>query len=276
MATKLKKRKIPKAQRSRTPETAKKRAQEYINKQRALEQQRIQNVLAKPHKLSMSFNLQEVQKRLKDFHEAHGITPGQHDRQIFTPEYVVIDAYDQQDLIIALKMQQVNCENWLVGVDSHFYNYETEEVLTVPFQAKLEGLTYAEIMEEAKVHVEREGGFKTRWRGIEDELNSHYKTYKERDLKSFTLIRSQMKIIGECYFATYKLYQEYLVMIGLRKQGLLMDVLMEQTQTLIDNGDLDHQFQPVKEGTTALPVDAFEYLVKDQQQSLNIIGTVAA
>lgn len=277
MATKLKKRKIPKAQRSRKRVSQEQQLATYIERQEAAEEKRIQAMLSKSFVLKMDFCIEDVRKRLMAFCVENGMDPAAKDKTVFFPESVVIEAYNQDNLIIALKMQQVTCKNWLIGVDTHLYNYDTEEVITVPYQILLDGMTYGEVTNGSKhAKLERKGGFKTRWQGLEKELNDHYAEYKDRDLRKFKIIRTQVRMAGECYFVNYKMYQEYLFMQGLRSEGVLIEALNQLTKVEVEKGKLDYQLQPISEGLTTIPTNAFAPLLKEQSAaSFNLQKMIA-
>lgn len=284
MKTKPKARKLTKAQRSRGPNHAMEvvakfeKQQELAAQARIQEEQaRIQAILDTPHTFSMEFILERVKEKLQAFHDQHGLTLDTQDKGIFIPESVVIDAYNQDDLIIALKLQQVTCMDWLVGVDTHLYNRETDEVLTVPFQVRLDGLTYLEVNHGAKVSVERKGGFKTRWKGLEKELNNHYKEYDDHDLTGFKIVQTQIKIVGDCHFINYSMYKENLFLRGLRSEGVLIQFLEDLTKTQVKSGELDYQLQPIDKEKTAIPVGAFAALVEEAKlQNTHTRKSIAA
>lgn len=284
MKTKPKARKLTKSQRSRGPNHAMEIAAKFVKQQQLAEQKRIQEeqeriqaILDTPHTFSMEFILERVKEKLQAFHDQHGLTLDKQDKGIFIPESVVIDAYHQDDLIIALKLQQVNCMDWLVGVDTHLYNRETDEVLTVPFQVRLEGLTYLEVNQGAKVSIERKGGFKTRWKGLEKELNDHYKEYDDHDLTGFEIVQTQIKIVGDCYFVNYAMYKENLFLRGLRDHDALISFMEDITKTQVENGELDYQLQPIDKEKTAIPVGAFAALVEEAKlQNTHTRKSIAA
>ena len=270
MKTKSKTRKLSKSQCSRKPVSQEVQLQNYIKSQQSLEQKRIQAILDKPHTLSMEFILEDVVERLHAFSMSK---PEHKNEDIYIPESVVIDAYNQQDLIIALKMQQVDCENWLVGIDTHFYNLEKDQALTLPLQVQLNGLNYTELNLGAEVMVARESGISTQWKGLHTELNDSYKEY---DLSGFELCKTQVKIIASCYFKNYKMYQEYLLMTGLRSQNALIPLLDQMANDMVLNKALDEDFQPADKNLTAIPADAFKLLAQGKEQSDSIFLMAAS
>lgn len=278
MKTKSKVRKIPKAQRSRKPVHKNQQFATYVAKQEAAEQKRTEALLAKPVTLSMVFVAEHVQKQLKQFCEKQNLDAASQEKGVFFPESVVIDAYGQNDMIIALKMQQVTCTEWQVEAETHLYNDDTEEFVTVPYAIGLSGITYGELTSGSKVTVPRKGGFKTRWQGLKKELDDGYDEYKERDLTNFRVIQTHVCFIGECYFVNYKMYQEFLFMRGLRDQGVLIESLESLTKIEVEKGKLDYQLQPVKGAmTTAIPVKAFEGVIKESRsQAFSIKKAITA
>lgn len=261
MKIKPKKRKLPQARKTRkapirTEQVTEKLGLdtfERVTREALLEKERA--IQETPHKLSMTFVLDDVKDKLNDFHITHGFDLAKMDKSIFIPESVVIDAYNQHDLIIAQKMQQVNCQDWLVGVDTHLFNFETEEVKTIPFQAKLEGLSYGEINMGAKVQVPREGGFKTRWKGLEAELNAEYKSH---NLTGFKIVRTEIQVIGECYFKSSHAYKEFQFFKALAEKGELIAFLDSMNKQLQDEGFLNEHFQPKSPDFTGIPKLTFE------------------
>lgn len=240
-------------------------------KVKQIEKEKELNLLRQPYKLDMVFSFEKSQDMMNQFFINHGFEINQ--AGIFLPESVVINAYNQGDLIIALKMQQVKCENWLVGVDTHCYNYDTGEVVTIPFQAKIEGMNYIEIFSPMPAMVNRGAGIKTRWKGLEDELNDAYAEYGDR---GFTVIRTEMKFIGECYFLSQSLYEEFIFMRNAKElpakggdeKGNLLDFVFKTlTADLIKKGILDKNLQPINKNETSIPVNVLDYFYSNDEYS---------
>lgn len=119
------------------------------------------------HTLDMTFTIDEVNNSVDKWRAENNIADGE-----LTPKSVVYDVY-HGDLIICLKNLLIPLEQaWFLGVDSHYFNYETEEVLTIPFQFQMPVMSFEEFRFGSDlVKMDRGNGLKTRWKGINDELN---------------------------------------------------------------------------------------------------------
>ena len=136
-----------------------------------------------------------------------------------TPKHVVYDVY-HGNLIIALNNRLIPLEQeWFLGVDSHYFNYETEEVLTVPFQFNTPLMSFDEFrFGSTTVKMPRGSGIYTRWKGINDELNelllSEVPVGFER-IRSDALMRVTTKfnnVADYIYFKEAKIARELLNM----------------------------------------------------------------
>ena len=137
----------------------------------------------KMHMLEMIFNIDEVNDSIDNWREKHGMAEKEN-----TPKHVVYEVY-HGDLIICLKNLLIPLEQeWFLGVDSHYFNYETEEVLTVPFQFQMPLMSFEEFRFGSEfIKIDRGHGMKTRWKGIKEELN---KLLEEDVPQGFERIRS--------------------------------------------------------------------------------------
>ena len=155
----------------------------------------------KMHMLEMSFNIDEVNDSIDNWREKHGMAEKEN-----TPKHVVYDVY-RGDLIICLKNLLIPLEQeWFLGVDSHYFNYETEEVLTVPFQFQMPLMSFEEFRFGSEfIKIDRGHGMKTRWKGINDELN---KLLEEEVPQGFERIRSDalLRVITKFNNVTDYLY----------------------------------------------------------------------
>ena len=119
------------------------------------------------HTLEMTFCVDDVNEHVDEWHEANGSA----DKDL-APESVAYEVY-HGDLIICLKNLLIpSDQEWFFGVDSHFYNYATDEVLTVPVQFQMPLMSFEGFRFGGDVAIDRGHGLKTRWKGINDELNS--------------------------------------------------------------------------------------------------------
>ena len=137
----------------------------------------------KMHTLEMTFNIDEVNDSIDNWRASNGLVEKEH-----TPKHVVYEVY-HGDLIICLKNLLIPLEQeWFLGVDSHYFNHETEDVLTVPFQFQMPLMSFEEFRFGSElIKVDRGHGMKTRWKGINEELN---KLLEEEVPLGFERIRS--------------------------------------------------------------------------------------
>lgn len=119
------------------------------------------------HTLDMTFTIDEVNRSVDKWLAENNMV----EREA-TPKHIVYDVY-KGDLIIALNNRLIPLDQeWFLGVDSHYFNYETEEVLTVPFQFNTPLMSFDEFrFGSTTVKMPRGSGIYTRWKGINDELN---------------------------------------------------------------------------------------------------------
>ena len=119
------------------------------------------------HTLEMTFTIDEVNRSVDKWLAENNVV-----ERKATPKHVVYDVY-HGDLIIALNNRLIPLvQEWFLGVDSHYFNYETEEVLTVPFQFDMPLMSFDEFrFGSTTVKMPRGSGIYTRWKGINDELN---------------------------------------------------------------------------------------------------------
>ena len=137
----------------------------------------------KMHTLEMTFNIDEVNDSIDNWRASNGLVEKE-----LTPKHVVYEVY-HGDLIICLKNLLIPLEQeWFLGVDSHYFNHETEDVLTVPFQFQMPLMSFEEFRFGSElIKVDRGHGMKTRWKGINEELN---KLLEEEVPQGFERIRS--------------------------------------------------------------------------------------
>lgn len=166
------------------------------------------------HTLEMTFTIDEVNRSVDKWLAENNMV----DRKA-TPKHVVYDVY-HGDLIIALNNRLIPLEQeWFLGVDSHYFNYETEEVLTVPFQFDMPLMSFDEFrFGSTTVKMPRGSGIYTRWKGINDELNelllSEVPVGFER-IRSDALMRVTTKfnnVADYIYFKEAKIARELLNM----------------------------------------------------------------
>ena len=132
--------------------------------------------------------------------------------------------HDYETHGVAIKNKSQNNElmqmdqEWLLGIDSHYYNAETDEVMTVPVQFQMPKMPFNEFKFGSKLAVDRGHGLKTRWRGINEELNEILLT----DVPvGFTRVRSDAKLSCFTGFTDYSCLKEFnFIKKIIREQGL--------------------------------------------------------
>lgn len=186
----------------------KKRNSKYNPKKRIHQLQAKANQL---HTLEMTFCVDEVNNHVDTWRNEHGVE----DREL-TPKSVVYDVY-HGDLIICLKNLLIPLEQeWFLGIDSHFYNAETEEVLTLPAQFTTPVMSFEEFRFGSEIKINRGNGLKTRWKGVNQELND----ILEADApEGFERIRSDALFRVTTKFNNLVDYQYFKQAKALRKLG---------------------------------------------------------
>jgi len=247
---KLKKRKIPQSQKTRLNKL---RKVAYSNPMQALHKAHLQQDSTKVNKiyeLESTYCIEDSEKIINSFFLENGFQINQ--KGIFVPEKTILKAHNYSDLIIGLKMQQVECEDWELSVETYFYNLETHEHKAIPFTISLRGIGYFEIYQELKIKVDRGAGIKTRWQGLEKELQ---KAYKEENLEGFTKARTEVHLVGQCKFRHIDAYEEFKYLQDLRDNGTIEEMLDKMYLDAIEQGHLDEKLQPLKHENTGLPMN---------------------
>ena len=185
-----------------------------LKAKREAEIQRQQQQAAQgPYELSMSFCVDEVNTVVDDYRAEKNLADAE-----MTPEHVAYSVY-HGDLIICLKNLLIPLEQeWHLGVDSHYFNHDTEEVMTVPVQFQMPKMNFNEFKFGSKLAVDRGHGLKTRWRGINDELNEILLA----DVPvGFERVRSDAKLTCVTGFSDYECLKEFnFVKKIIRRSGL--------------------------------------------------------
>lgn len=164
-------------------------------------QQKQQLAAQGPYELSMTFCIDEVNSVVDEYREEQALADEE-----MTPEHVAYSVY-HGDLIICLKNLLIPLDQeWHLGVDSHYYNPETDEVMTVPVQFQMPKMNFNEFKFGSKLSVDRGHGLKTRWRGINEELNEILLA----DVPvGFNRVRSDAKLSCLTGFTDYNCLKEF-------------------------------------------------------------------
>ena len=257
-----KKRKIPKAKRSQHLKRIPSHAQDLhalpimrIAKQTELD------VLSQTLDLEMEYSIEENHKQLDQFFSEYGFTRLE---RVFIPESVICKAHNYGELIIALKMQQVDCSDWKVEVTGNFYNTVTEAFEDVPYSKELNGVSYIEIYKGMPIKIERGHGVKTRWRGLEDELKRHFDDKGYTKDKGWYRGNTIVKFTGQCRFKNIELYEEFMFMRDVISKGNIEKFFEALDQDSIETGRVNEKMQPINanEVRVSIPYKVKDYFLK--------------
>ncbi|MFW1636374.1 hypothetical protein [Acinetobacter oleivorans] len=166
-----------------------------------------------PYELSMTFCVDEVNEVIDKYREESGLEDAE-----LTPEHVAYMVY-KGDLIICLKNILIPLsQEWTLNVDSYYFNQETEDEMTVSVEFEMEEMPFNEFKFGSKLKVDRGHGLKTRWKGINQELND---LLLAEVPEGYERTRSEAKLTCSTGFTDYKSLQEFnFVKRVLRKNGI--------------------------------------------------------
>lgn len=166
-----------------------------------------------PYELSMTFCVDEVNEVIDKYREESGLEDAE-----LTPEHVAYMVY-KGDLIICLKNILIPLsQEWTLNIDSYYFNQETEDEMTVSVEFEMEEMPFNEFRFGSKIKVDRGHGLKTRWKGINQELND---LLLAEVPEGYERTRSEAKLTCITGFTDYKCLQEFnFVKRVLRKNGI--------------------------------------------------------
>lgn len=255
-----KKRKIPKAKRSQHLKRLPSQAHDLhalpimrIAKQTELD------VLSKSLDLEMEYSIEESHKQIDQFFHTHGFTPKD---SVFLPESVICKAHNYGELIIALKMQQVECEDWKVEATGSFFNVETNQFEDVEYSIDLNGVSYIEIYKGMPISIDRGHGIKTRWRGLETEIKKHFDEKGYTTDKGWYRGNTTAKFVGKCRFKNIELYEEFMFIREVLAKGNIDKFFEALDQDSIETGRVNEKMQPLNTHEVSIPYKVKDYFMK--------------
>lgn len=186
------------------------------------------------YEFNMKFAIEKVNKIVCDYVDAHNLSDSD-----YVPAHVTVGAYECQDLIIAMKKQMIKRpEYWEVGIDSHFYNAELHDVLTIPFFLNITSMSHEDLMNGKDIRVYLiDGEFKKvlgDWRGLQNEMIANWE--REGIPEGYELIQSQVSITAFAHFKDYENYDNFHYFLRKRDEGDLLRYLAfeEQVGGIVD------------------------------------------
>lgn len=186
------------------------------------------------YEFNMKFTIEKVNDIVGDYADAHNLSDSD-----YVPAHVTVGAYECQDLIIAMKKQMIKTpEYWEVGIDSHFYNAELDDVLTIPFFLDIPSMSHEELMKGKNIRVYLiDGEFKKvlgDWRGLQNEMIANWE--REGIPDGYELIQSQTSITAFAHFKDYENYDNFHYFLRKRDEGDLLRYLEfeEQVGGIVD------------------------------------------
>ena len=171
------------------------------------------------YEFEMQFCIEEVNTAIDQYRDFNKL-----DDDAYCPEWLVIETYKQQDLIIAMKMSQIKApEYWEVAISSHFINEDASDVKTINFYIELPEMSHAELMSGSELKVNRGAGIKTRWKGLQAEMIANWEN--ENIPNDYNLVKSQVHLKAQARFINVKMFNEHNHLLRLRDRNLLIETL---------------------------------------------------
>ena len=181
---------------------------------------KVASKLGLTYEFDMEYEIEAVNRAVDDWREQYSVA-----EDVYCPEWVAIDIYQQQDLIIALKMQQLQDPTyWQIGIDSYFHNSETDDIKAIPFSIELPEMSYMDLLNGGAVSVDRGNGIKTRWKGLQNEMIANWETENN---SGYEVVKSLVYIKVEAKFKDARMLSEFEYMIKMRDRGLLIQQLKD-------------------------------------------------
>lgn len=169
--------------------------------------------------------------------------------QDYCPVWLAVEAYDKQDLIIALKCGHLHePEYWEIAAQGVFLSPDETQVEGIPFYVELPKMSHHDVLYGSKtVKVNRGGGIKTRWAGLVDEILAHYTAENK---KHYLLQYTEFKMLCKARFLNLQMYQEFNAICESRANGTLLQKLMNDTEILALDRKYAAQVAAAKAGAT--------------------------
>lgn len=256
-----KKRKIPKAKRSQHL----KRSSQIISDVSNMPIMKhanniIPNILAEWHYLEMDYSFEQCHKVLDKFYADYQLE----DRKTtFLPESITCKAYNYSELFIALKMQQVTCRDWKIKVTGSFYNKVTTKFADIDYEIELNDLSFCELFMGMPIKIDRGLGIKSRWKGLEAEIQSYFEEKGYSAKKNWYRGNTQANIIGKCKFVSIDMFDEFMHLREFIDNDEIEEFFEMADKDSLEKGRVDEKMQPIDSSLLSIPCD----LIKRFKQS---------
>lgn len=173
------------------------------------------------YEFEMQFYVEDVNKALDEYVDKHNVSEGE-----YLPESVVVSAYEEQDMIIALKNSLLKVpEQWEIKIESYFYSLEKEKMHTIPFKAVLPAVPYPELLAGSKMKFS-DSGIKREWRGLQKEMIENWEL--KGIPEGYELIRSQIYMKCQAHFKNLDAYKAFSEFLQHRDNGTLIEFLQNK------------------------------------------------
>ena len=174
------------------------------------------------YEFEMDFVVEHINKTIDSYIAENNLQEGD-----YLPSSMVIEAYQQQDLMIVLKEKLIKKpEFWHIGIDSHFYNAELDKVYTIPFSIDIPSMNYHQLMEGCDIKVAIVDELKTikgEWKGLQKEMIANWE--RQGIPEGYDLIQSQVKIVAQAHYVDQDCFDRFEKLAAYREKGLLIKFL---------------------------------------------------
>ena len=163
--------------------------------------------------------LENVIHKLHALSELNGIPKGTSP----LPAHIVLEAYEEQDLILAVNQNLIQTpEYWEIVAQTEYYNADIKEVFVIPFYVELPSMRFMDLIKPNPLKVHRGSSIKTRWQGLNTEIKNN--NLSETIPDGFTFVRTQVRLTAHAKFIDKKTYDLYHKYLKLRSLDLLISV----------------------------------------------------
>lgn len=164
-----------------------------------------QDKLLQPlYEFTMEYKLEDILQNLFSLSEKYGYEKG----TVNLPSHIVLEAYEYRDLVVAINRNYLKTpEYWEISAQTVYFDEEANDVIAVPFYIELPSMRYLEISRPSDLKVNRGGGIKTRWRGLNTEIKENEKS--ENIPSSYKRLYTNIRMTAHAQFRDIIAYQQF-------------------------------------------------------------------